>query len=370
MRGDGKKSGGDRIFRVIWEDFHKSEIRSKIRQELNEIYEFYLDRATKEKLESMGRIKRWFARNLFILKSLILKLSPARRVLLVISLIFVLGGFRISHNSYSLEFKVVGYIILLLILTLELKDKLLAKYELEAGRVVQNALIPQSCPELSGWEIWLFNRPANEVGGDLVDYIAEDDGRLCLILADVAGKGLGAALFMAKLQATVRAIAPGLKSLSRLGQKLNEIFCRDGMPTRFISFICIEILRDSDNLRILNAGHIPPVVLDEGEIEFLDKGGPALGLIPGSSFFEQRIRVKEGGMILVYSDGLTEARDANGKLFGEERLFKIFSKMNTLSAIEAGESLVSEVEKHRGDAAQSDDLSMILLKRSCRISLK
>ena len=114
---------------------------------------------------------------------------------------------RVGSTQISIHFPTLGIAILLFILMLELKDKLLAREELEAGRAVQRALMPDSGPTIPGWDVSLFTRSANDVGGDLVDYVPLDDQRNGLVLGDVAGKGLPAALLMAKLQSTLRALA-------------------------------------------------------------------------------------------------------------------------------------------------------------------
>ncbi|MCH8962050.1 MAG: SpoIIE family protein phosphatase, partial [Bacteroidetes bacterium] len=147
------------------------------------------------------------------------------------------------------------------------------------GRAVQFALMPKQHPTLPGWETWLFTRPAKEVGGDLVDYLAINEDRLGLALADVAGKGLGAAMFMAKLQSTLRAIAPNFERLSDLGAAVNQIFIRDGLPGRFISLVYLEIEPEAGQVRLLNAGHLPPLVVHADSIEEMPKGAPALGLV-------------------------------------------------------------------------------------------
>jgi len=122
---------------------------------------------------------------------------------------------------------------------LELKDKLHAKTELEEGRSVQNALMPEENPKVDGWDIWLYTRPANDVGGDLLDFTKISENNYGISLGDVAGKGLSAALLMAKLQSTIRAIVPDYISLSEFGNKLNHIFCRDSLPKLFSSLIYI-----------------------------------------------------------------------------------------------------------------------------------
>jgi len=344
-----------KLGRLLWEDLHRGGIKRTLRQDFRDIYHFYIDRKSRKQLKSMGRIRRWIRIAYWILRSLILKLTPARRVLLVASLIVFF-----SNNP---NVRLLGFLTLLLILMFELKDKLLARDELEAGRVVQFALIPDENPALSGWDIWLFTRPANEVGGDLVDYLKIDDNRLGITLGDVAGKGLGAALFMAKLQATFRALAPSFSSLNQLAVEMNRIFCRDGLPERFVSLVYLELEPDSGKVHLLNAGHLPPLAIRSGKLKELSRGGPALGILPKATYEEQHIDLQPGDLLFVYSDGITESQNEQGEFFGERHLQKLLTKWKNLPSEKIGTRVLEEVDVFIGDARPSDDVSLVILKR-------
>ena len=178
----------------------------------------------------MGRVRRWLHRIAWLLKSLFLNLTPARRVLLALALLLlcVRAQWRGDGQSLQFEFGGVPVGLLLLLLMLELKDKLVATSELQAGRVVQQALLPKEAPQVAGWDLWISTRPANEVGGDLVDVVTHEDGRVGLVLADVSSKGLPAALLMARLQATLLAFVLELPSLAALASKLHKVFPQAG----------------------------------------------------------------------------------------------------------------------------------------------
>ena len=351
--------------KTIWEDFRRGDLKRTFRQDFKDIYSFYLDEETRKKLDNMGRFKRLLYRVVWIGKSLVLKLTPARRVLLVIALLtFVFGRSDAGNADSGVEINLLflGFIILLIILALELKDKLLAQNELAVGRAVQFALLPKQNPKWPGWEIWLFTRPANEVGGDLVDYLQIDEKRLGITLGDVAGKGLGAALYMAKLQATLRALAPTYKSFSKLGEQMNTIFCNDGLKNRFVSLVYLELEPNIGLVRVLNAGHLPPLILRGTTVEEMPHGFPALGIQHEATYKEQQIRVKQGELVLAYSDGLTEARNEDGKFYGEQSLFELLPKLHGLSTEALGQRLLQEVERFTGEARPNDDLSLMLLK--------
>ncbi|MEO8168827.1 MAG: SpoIIE family protein phosphatase, partial [bacterium] len=206
-------------------------------------------------------------------------------------------------------------------------------------------------------------RPATEVGGDLVDYIKLDGAGFGIALADVSGKGLSAALLAAKLQATLRAVTPGYASLDALGSKLNQIFCRDNLKNYFASLLYFDVQHNSGDVRVLNAGHPPPLLIKGKHVETMHKGGVALGIMPGGVFTEQRIHVDIGEFIVAYSDGLTEARNEAGEFFGDERLLALSSSMADCSAEEAGAMLFEKIDRFVGEAKVHDDLSIVVLKR-------
>ncbi len=193
-------------FRRVLADMRRVGLKRSMSRTLTELQEFYFTTERRDRLASMGRVKRWLHLSYWLLKSLFLRLTPARRILLLLALLFLSSNpaFTVGSNvQVDLRLPSIGVVLLLVILMLELKDKLLSHEEMQAGRVVQRALMPERDPELSGWEVCLYTESANEVGGDLVDYLALDASRLGVALGDVAGKGLPAALLMAKLQATL-----------------------------------------------------------------------------------------------------------------------------------------------------------------------
>ncbi|MBC7186924.1 MAG: serine/threonine-protein phosphatase, partial [Calditrichaeota bacterium] len=258
----------------------------------------------------------------------------------------------------------LGFSLLLIVLLLELKDKLLFQDELVAGKAVQDALLPKEKPVLSGWDIWLYTHPANEVGGDLVDYVPLARGRLAVCLGDVAGKGLGAALCMAKVQATLRALADSLPSLSALGTRLNEILCRDGLPQRFVSLIVVAVSPRNGRIQLLNAGHLPPFLLKAGQCQELPRGEAALGLTPKTRYRLQHLHLEKGEILLLYSDGITECRNQQQQSFGEARLANILTSERWSSAEQMGKQVIAEVENFVGEARLEDDFSIAILRRT------
>lgn len=357
-----------KLGKTLREDFKRGDFKRTVSRDFKELKEFFLDDQRRNRLTKMGWFKRWFFMTAWLLKSLFLKLTPARRLLLLAGVLLILisrsATFQGENVQVNSNTGIAGGLLILFVLMLELKDKLLAHQELETGRAVQRALMPDESPIVSGWSLWLFTRPANDVGGDLVDFQRMDENRFGVALGDVAGKGLGAALFMAKLQATLRALAPDFRSMSGLGAKLNQIFYRDGIANKFASLAYLEFQPDSDFVRVLNAGHFPPIAIREnGAIEEMPKGTMALGISADANYGEQQIELAKGDLLLIYSDGVTEARNTDGEFFGEQRLRDLLPALAGLSPKQTGAKLLAEVDRFVGDARANDDLSLVVLKR-------
>ena len=367
---DKETSGGEerKFHRTLIDDLRQGGFRRTLRQDMKDIYNFYIDKETHLKLQKMRRFKRWVTLTFWLLKGLFYKLSRVRRVLFVLSMVLFIFIPQVETGGSNIIFDLRGlaFGLMLLILMLELKDKLLAQDELGAGRTVQSALLPNDNPRIPGWEVWMTTQPANEVGGDLVDYLTLDGNRLSLVLGDVAGKGLGAALVMAKLQATYRALATGPRSLEALGKEMNTIFCRDGLSSRFISLVVVEITGRSGKVRLLNAGHLPPLRIHNGRIEETDKGAAALGLSKETRYSEQLLSMNPGELLFIFSDGLTEARNSDGTFFGEPRMLDMLKNLPDTSAERMGLQILDTIREYIGPTRPSDDLSLILIKRSKR----
>jgi serine phosphatase RsbU (regulator of sigma subunit) len=358
---DTQKNSDPKVGQTFFEDLRRGDFFKNIKRDFKGLKEFYIDEGHQKQLSDMNRIKRWFFFTVWLFKSLFFKLTPTRRLLIVAGVIFLFlgGNSGVSTNGQVMLFVVILFFVLML----ELKDKMLARSELEAGRSVQFALMPEETPKVSGWDIWLFTTPANDVGGDLVDFLKIDNARYGLALGDVAGKGLGAALFMAKLQATIRALAPDYLKLTDLASKINQIFHRDATANKFASLIYLVLNPDSNEIRLLNAGHFPPYIIHRDCITEDKKGDPALGIMKDTGFKEHTIKIKPGEGLCVYSDGVTEAMNEQEQFFGDARLQSILQESTSHSAKETGQEILRKIHAFIGDASLTDDLSMIILYR-------
>jgi serine phosphatase RsbU (regulator of sigma subunit) len=355
-----------RLRDTLRDDFRQGNHLNTFRKEFRDLKEFYIDEEKKMRLEGMSFLARWFHLTGWLGKSMLMKLTPFRRLVLVTGIVLLLVGQSITVNGGRIQitnFHFMGGAAILLVLMLELKDKLLARDELVAGQRVQRALMPELSPVVPGWSLWIYSRPANDVGGDLIDFIRHSENRFGIALGDVSGKGLQAALIMAKLQATLKALAPDFESIAKLVAKLNTIFHRDGLANSFASLVYAEITADSGKLRFVNAGHYPPILLTAGGAKETEKGEAALGLMELTAYVERQLKLASGEVFLAYSDGLTEACNERGEFFGSERFFRRIALLRDRPPEEIGRALLSEIDFFVGDASPNDDISMIVLKR-------
>ena len=367
MRDDkNSKSSDPRFGKTLRNDFRQVDFIGEIKKEFRELKNFYIDEHKKERLQNMNTISGFIHILFWLVKSMFFHLTPLRRILTVVGFVFLMLGrfsFNSDGNSIVFDNNTLGGIIILFVLMLELKDKLLAKDELEGGRKVQKALLPEENPEIPGWKVWMFSRPANEVCGDLVDYLNINENKTCLSMADVAGKGLSAALMMSKLQSTIRAIAEDYKSLSGFASKVNSIFNRDSLPSLFASMLYMHIEPSSGNIKYVNAGHLPPLLLQRGEVIEMVKGDAAIGLMKDTKFTEHNIEIGKEEVFIIYSDGVTEAGNDVGQFFGKESLINTIKKFGDRSVDKLGEAILKQVEIFTGDAPRSDDISLIILRK-------
>jgi serine phosphatase RsbU (regulator of sigma subunit) len=356
-----------KLGKVLRDDFHRGDLKRTIKRDFNELREYFLDDEREKRLRDMNLLQRWFVLAWWLIKELFLKLTPARRLLVLVGCILVVVAHTFQYHGDQIrvnsDTNLFGGLLILFVLMLELKDKLLAHEELESGRAIQSALMPERSPAVEGWSLWLFNRTANEVGGDLIDFQTLGPGRYGVSLADVAGKGLRAALLMAKLQATIRALTPEAGSISELGKKINRIFYRDGVRSIFASLVYLELDANSGVVRLMNAGHLPPMLINDKNITELPKGNPAIGIFPDTEYSEEQYEIHNGEAMLIYSDGLTEAKNETGEFYGVQRLKNLLPRLSALSAPGIGEQIVKEIDGFVGEAKVFDDLSLIVLKK-------
>jgi serine phosphatase RsbU (regulator of sigma subunit)/putative methionine-R-sulfoxide reductase with GAF domain len=236
--------------------------------------------------------------------------------------------------------------------------------EVQLARQIQQTFIPETLPLLSGWDLAARWRTARQVGGDFYDVMELPGGRIGLFIADVSDKGIPAALFMALTRTLVRAAVIETESPAEALRRVNDLLIPDTQQGMFVTAVYAVLYPETGKLVYANAGHNPPLwVRREGEVERLTRTGMALGVLEGETVEERSIKLKKGDTLLLYTDGLSEAFSADGDLFGEERILAALRSERSTSAEAILQTLEDDLTAFVGEEDQSDDLTMLALRR-------
>ncbi len=306
------------------------------------------------------------------------RLSPWRRVLFAAAVIVLAFGwlgflvFALGAGPFSLapfldtrSWLLFSATLLFFLLTLELRDKLGLKGDLEVARQIQFGLLPFEPFDRDGIRIATVMRPANTVGGDYFDLIDLGAGRLAVVVGDVAGKGMPAALLMALVQGSLRTlISAGFRGLE-LVVKLNAHLCANIPSNRLITFFYGELDPASGEILYLNCGHNPPFLLAPGERpRRVAATAMALGITTDTDFSGERLTLRPGERLVLYTDGVTEAENARDEEFGEERLTGWLEANHEEPARRLIDGVVAEVLRHCGRMRPRDDMTLMCVERS------
>jgi serine phosphatase RsbU (regulator of sigma subunit) len=237
--------------------------------------------------------------------------------------------------------------------------------ELALAAQIQKDFLPKKNPPCENFDISGTNIPCNQVGGDYYDFIAIDPCRLAVIVADVSGKGMSAALLMASLRAALIAeVGPQLR-LENMAAKLNDFVYSSSASNRFITFFFCELDRRTGVLRYINAGHNPPIVIaKDGTVARLDPTGFCLGMFPAITYEVSQVTLDKGDMVVLFTDGITDARNKDSSEFGEENLIGLLKKNAKKPASEIVGKVCTELSSFTAGVEPFDDMTLIALKRT------
>lgn len=240
--------------------------------------------------------------------------------------------------------------------------------ELEMARNIQSAILPKTFSHFAGnfaIEIYGTMRPAHVVGGDFFDFFSLDDSHVGMVIADVSGKGIPAALFMSMSRAALRCFASKKMSVLSCVQQTNEFLCSRNESCMFITLFYGVLNVITGELNYCNAGHTPPLILAEnGTIEEVGKHqGLALGLSEEFPFIEKSLVLKERNYFLYYTDGVTEAMNEQGEMFGKQRLKECLLHNSDKTPSELINNIVAEIQSFIKNAEQADDITILCLKK-------
>lgn len=236
--------------------------------------------------------------------------------------------------------------------------------DLRLATEVQQAFLPQSPPDLNGWRVRSFYQAANHIGGDYFDYVHLNDGRVAIVVADVVGHGVAAAMYMAKLSAETRFCLASVPDLGKAIEKLNDRM--SGLHVeRFVTFLLVVIEPCGKQLSIVNAGHMPPIVRLSRDGSIVEPGAEESGLPiaidEGMDYEAVRFEIGVGDILMMYTDGVNEAMDVHDEEYGMEKLREMTAPEST--ADELKDRIVNSVFEHIGDADQFDDMCLVVIER-------
>jgi serine phosphatase RsbU (regulator of sigma subunit) len=366
-----------RFWRRVTDGLEVSQLWSQFESEARTSYRLYsrdVEAKTPEGLTRGGRriqiVKEFFW-------AVFEKLSPARRVLLLVALILLVlphTAFQFNNEagnvqSVEFDFHFWAALLLLMLLMLEIADRVVMKRDLQIAREIQTWLLPGAPPQIPGLAVAYATRPANTVAGDYYDVFprpgrTNEENRVVLAVADVAGKSIPAAMLMATFQASLKTLSTAHVALPELAANMNRYACGNSQGgLRFTTAFLAEYDPVHRTVDYVNAGHNTPILRRaNGQIERLDVGGLPYGIMPDAKYESASVTLAPGDWLIIFTDGLVEAENARQDEYGEARL---------LAAIEAGKSsepaemlkrFMAELDLFVGNTPQHDDVTCLLLK--------
>lgn len=247
----------------------------------------------------------------------------------------------------------------------EEKALLSLQEEMKMAWSIQQKLLPSSVPHIPGLQITAINKPAKSVGGDYYDFLNFNDKRLGFCVGDITGKGMPAAMLMANLQATFRSQAAVFGDCSNCMTGTNRQLFKNTEPTKFATLFYGIMDPENGSLNYVNGGHDAPILFRKGEEpRFLNSTGLLLGVVDETDYTEESISIEKDDLLLLYTDGITEAMNHDDKEYGLERLVALVKEHSEKPADQISELILTEIKHHVGGASQSDDITLMLIKRT------
>ena len=311
------------------------------------------------------------------------KLTPARRVLLLLALILLFipsGGFSYTNRAGQVEIReldlhVWGGLLIFVVLLLELADRVVMKRDLEIAKDIQAWLLPGAPLQIPGYQIAYATRPANTVAGDYYDVILrpgrrmsenQSEDRILFVVADVAGKSIPAAMLMATFQASLRTLSSSGVALAELVAGVNRYACSNSQGgVRFTTAFFAELDPATGDVVYVNAGHNVPILRrTSGAVERLETGGIPVGIFAESPYQVGTTRLERSNWLVIFTDGVVEAVNGKDEEYGEPELIRLVNRGSGATPAELLLSLLAELDRYVGNTPQHDDMTCLLLKRT------
>ena len=366
-----------RFWRRVTEGLEVSQLWSQFEAEARASYRLYsrdVESKTPEGLTRGGHrlhvVKEFFW-------AVFEKLSPARRVLLLLALILLIiphtafeysgQAGKVQASEFDLHFWAA--LLLLILLMLEIADRVVMKRDLQIAREIQTWLLPGAPPQIPGVTIAYATRPANTVAGDYYDVFPRpgrtvEENRVVLAVADVAGKSIPAAMLMATFQASLKTLSTAQVPLNELAANMNRYACQNSQGgLRFTTAFLAEYDPVQRTVHYINAGHNNPILRRaSGQVERLDVGGLPFGILPETKYESATVTLTPGDWLVIFTDGLIEAENSRQEDYGEPRLLSAIAAATSATPAEMLKRLMAEVDVFVGATPQHDDVTCLLLK--------
>jgi sigma-B regulation protein RsbU (phosphoserine phosphatase) len=376
------KQGAIHRLRAFWarltEGFQLEQLWGQFKSEARAGYVLYSKDVDWEVIaREKSKFKRLLLSGWALFQALLMKLSPARRVLLVFALLLMIfhPDVRWGNNEVNFDFVGVAAVILFLLLALELADRVTMKRDLEIAREIQQWLVPSEPPQIPGMDIAFATRPQNTVAGDYYDAFLRSvpeagaiKPSLLVVVADVAGKSVPAALLMATFQSGLRALSSTPATLDEIVVAMDRYARAHSLDgRRFTTAFLAEIDPETRAMRYINAGHNYPILRRaSGSVERLETGGPPFGLPQFSDteivYASARVQLDPGDLLFIFTDGVAEAVNESGEEFGESRILPAILSVPAGNAAVILNRVMSDVNTFVGYARQHDDITALVLR--------
>jgi serine phosphatase RsbU (regulator of sigma subunit) len=368
--------GARRFFDAYTHGLTTQEFERLFTRDTPEAYRFFARHIDIAELAKLPWHKRVLAHVRLFFLAFTLKLTPARRAIYGVALLACFFGllelFRgihwllLPHPVFETGtlWILTAFLLVNLLVLLEVADRLSLKNDLEIAREIQQAMLPKGAFQAEGIEAFGMTRPANTVGGDFYDVIPLADGRVLITLGDVAGKGSPAALLMALLLAMLRTLVDMGLEPAELVARLNVQVMKQAPSTRFITLFLGFFNPATGRLDFVNAGQNPPLLRRAtGTYERLRDGGIALGMFEHAQYKTGHTTLDPADVLVMYSDGITEAENPDGQPFDEDGLERVVDTRTWGSAKELGWATFEAVERHAQERRLLDDLTVLVVRR-------
>ncbi|MGB8770530.1 MAG: PP2C family protein-serine/threonine phosphatase [Candidatus Korobacteraceae bacterium] len=367
----------ERFWQRVSDGMKLNELWKQFRTDARSSYQLYSREVDSTRTPGVGRAKHFFGVAGQFFWAIIEKLTPARRVILLLALVllFFPSGEATWQSSQG-EIKVMAFdnhfwggLLLLTLLILEVGDRVVMKRDLQIAKEIQAWLLPGAPPSVPGLEIAFATRPANTVAGDYYDVFPRpssgSSGETFLIaVADVAGKSIPAAMLMATFQASLKTISTLPGSLVELVGRMNAYACSNSQNgRRFTTAFIAEYDPPSRNFTYVNAGHNSPMLRRQsGNIERLQIGGIPFGILENAPYQSDTVTLQSGDWLVIFTDGVVEAENERAEEYGELRLLTMLHANTALSPSMLLNAIMLDLDRFVGNAPQHDDVTCILLK--------